>query len=93
MFFLQTRCPPTTTTGRGHDQRVSHHIIGNIGTALEAAGRCAEQLGFHCRVLGSRVRGEAADVGAVFARLADLVGRLMAAESGDGRTQDALVLA
>jgi hydroxypyruvate reductase len=54
------------------------HIIGNNGTAQQAAARKAEQLGFRVLLLGSNLAGEAAEVGR---ELADLCRRVRAGQT------------
>ncbi|TVR55977.1 MAG: glycerate kinase [Gemmatimonadales bacterium] len=47
--------------------RVDWRLVGNNGMAVDAAREAAEALGFHTRILSTRLTGEAREVGRVLA--------------------------
>jgi len=50
-------------------ERVSNHIVGNNGFALDKAARVARRLGFRPLLLSSRLQGEAREVARVLAAI------------------------
>jgi hydroxypyruvate reductase len=57
------RSPDLSNAVHSGESAVSHHVIGNNSTALEAATRRAAELGYRVHSLGSENGGEAREVG------------------------------
>lgn len=61
---LERTAGRTSTAGRGTPCEVTHRVIGNLATAVAAAGREADRLGYQTRtVAGQQLEGEAEQVG------------------------------
>ena len=62
--YLEQAAGRTPTAGRGAVCEVTHRVIGNLATAVAAAGREAERRGFQTRtVAAQQLEGEAEQVG------------------------------
>jgi hydroxypyruvate reductase len=73
---LETAADETPKPGDPRLARASIKLIATPRLALEAAARCAAELGVRPVVLGDSIEGEAREVGAQHARMAmDLAGR------------------
>jgi glycerate 2-kinase len=62
--------PDTPKPGDPCFARAAAHVIGNNALALQAARERAGALGYHALVLSSRIQGEAREVAAVYAGIA-----------------------
>jgi len=60
--------PETPKEGNKVFERVENIIIGSNTTALSAAKKKAEEMGFHADILSSEITGEAREVGKWFAK-------------------------
>jgi glycerate 2-kinase len=64
------RLPETPKEGQPVFDKVENIIVGSNRTALDAAKKMAESLGFDAEILSSEVQGEAKEVGHEFAKKA-----------------------
>jgi hydroxypyruvate reductase len=70
--------PETPRPGDAVFDRVSHHIVADNRTALDATAETLQQAGYETAILSDRIEGEASDVGGVHAQIA-----LATAETGE----------
>jgi hydroxypyruvate reductase/glycerate 2-kinase len=68
------RAPETPKAGSPVFLRVTNRVVGNNGSALEAARRRAAELGFDAAVVSGEVRGEAREMGRRLAEAAVAAG-------------------
>jgi len=70
--------PETPRPGNSVFETVTHHIVADNRTALDATAETLQQSGYETAILSDRIEGEASDVGGVHAQIA-----LASAETGE----------